>query len=122
MLVRDVPVADRPRERLARLGASVLSDRELIAVLLRTGGVPGASVHELAERLLAEFGGVAALARASISDLSRLAGVGPAKAAALLAAFELGRRADGPDGRVVLDSSSAIAAAARPLLAARSRE
>lgn len=47
MLVRDVPVADRPRERLARLGVEALSDRELLAVLLRTGGAPGASVHEL---------------------------------------------------------------------------
>lgn len=121
MLVRDVPVADRPRERLVRLGTDALSDRELLAVLLRTG-TDSDGVHGLAERLLAEFGSLGSLARSAPTDLMRISGVGHAKAASLLAAFELGRRIDRVDARIVLDSSAAIAAAARPSLSTRSRE
>jgi len=122
MLLRDVPPDDRARERLTRLGAEALSDRELVAVLLGTGGAVGVSSHGLAERMLAEFGGVSSLARAHPADLCRFRGVGPAKAATLGAAFELARRIHAPDGRPVLASSSAIAAAAQPWLLARSRE
>ncbi len=122
MLVRDVPLDDRPRERLARLGAEALSDRDLVAVLVGTGGSAGASAHALAERLLAEFGGMSTLARVEVADLCRVRGVGAAKAAALRAAFELARRVNARVDRPVLGSSSDIAAAARPWLDARSRE
>ncbi len=122
VLVRDVAPGDRARERLTRLGAEASSDRELFAVLLGTGGAVGISSLGLAERLLAEFGGVSSLARAHPTDLCRIRGVGPAKAATLGAAFELARRIHAPDERQFLASSSAIAAAARPWLVARSRE
>ncbi|MHB1505343.1 MAG: RadC family protein [Sulfobacillus sp.] len=78
-----------PRERLFTKGASALSDRELVAILLRTGrrGLP---VLALADQLLSE--GLDRLFWSSPEELVRRAGIGPAKAASLWAAFELGRR------------------------------
>ena len=90
--LKQLPQSSRPRERLCRLGASGLSDVELLAVLLRTG-TAARGVLELAGSLLAEFGGLRAMAQASPSELVQsIGGMGEAKAAALLAAFELGRR------------------------------
>ncbi|HEY8122825.1 MAG TPA: DNA repair protein RadC [Myxococcota bacterium] len=81
---------ERPRERLFAHGAAPLSDAELLALLLRTG-VRRRAATQLAHELLAT-GGLALLAQASPSELAATAGIGPAKAATLLAAFELGRR------------------------------
>jgi DNA repair protein RadC len=78
---------DRPRERLLALGASALSDAELLAVLLRTG-VRGKSAVDLGHELLARFGGLSGL----LEDLREIKGVGSAKRAHLAAALELGRR------------------------------
>ena len=83
--------ADLPRERLRALGASALSDAELLALLLRTGGA-GASALSVARELVDRFGDLRCLAQASATRLSRAHGVGPAKAASLLAALEIGRR------------------------------
>jgi DNA repair protein RadC len=82
---------DRPRERLDAVGPEALSDAELTALLLRTGG-RGADALAVASRLLERHGGILGLARASRRELSAAAGVGPAKQATLRAAFELGRR------------------------------
>lgn len=82
---------DRPRERLASLGPEALSDAELVALVLRTGG-RAASAVAVATRTLASHGGLRALAGAASRQLSAEHGIGPAKAASLLAAFELGRR------------------------------
>ncbi len=82
---------DLPRERLSRLGATSLSDAELVALILGTGR-PGEDVGSLAVRIVRDTGGLWALARMSIAELSRIAGIGPAKAARLAAAFELGSR------------------------------
>jgi len=122
MLLREIPESDRPRERLLAGGVSVLSDRELLAILIGTSGVCGSGAHELADRLIAMFGGLTALARAAPVDLLRLPGIGPAKAATLTAAFELAHRSDAHAARPVLSSSAAVAAAARLSLATRSRE
>lgn len=92
--IRDAPGErpdDRPRERLARLGVRALSDREVLALVLRTGA-RGADAAALAERLLARGGGLERVAGASLGELSRMRGLGPAKAAALVASFDLGRR------------------------------
>ncbi|MBC8253113.1 MAG: DNA repair protein RadC [Ardenticatenia bacterium] len=86
-----MPVGERPRERLERYGAAALSLAELMAILLRTGR-KGENVLQLAGRLLADFGGLAGLARASLDDLAAVRGVGPAKATQLQAALEIGRR------------------------------
>lgn len=89
-LIRELPDRERPRERLLRQGPQALSDGELLAVLLRTG-VRGRSVLSLAVELLTERGGLAGLLDCSVPELVRH-GLGPAKAATLLAGVELGRR------------------------------
>jgi DNA repair protein RadC len=82
---------DRPREKLARLGAAALGDNELVAIVLGQGQ-PRAGALEVANETLAAIGGVAALARVGSDELRRIGGIGPARAAQLLAAVELGRR------------------------------
>lgn len=82
-----------PRERLLAVGSESLSDAELLALLLRTGA-RGRSVLDLAAALL-RSGGLLSLSRAAPGELRRTAGIGPAKCATLLAAFELGRRLAG---------------------------
>lgn len=93
MAISDWPVAERPRERLLSRGAEALSDAELLAIFLRVG-IKGKSAVELARDLLILFDGrLARLANASAAELSALPGLGPAKAAQLLASLELARRA-----------------------------
>ncbi|OUM96093.1 MAG: hypothetical protein A9Z00_07045 [Thermobacillus sp. ZCTH02-B1] len=91
ILLRDVPREDRPRERMMVDGAEALSDAELLAILLRTGTRNESAVH-LANRILRECGGLRNLVDMSISELTRIRGVGPAKAVQLRAGIELGRR------------------------------
>lgn len=89
--IKELPESERPRERLQRQGARALSDAELLAIALRTG-TPRESALDLARRLQNEFGGLYALARASIQEICRIPGIGPAKATQIQAALELGRR------------------------------
>ena len=98
--VRELPPEERPRERLVARGAAGLSSAELIG-LLWSSGARGSSVSAMAEDALVRCEGVAGLASASQRELERVPGVGPARAAQLTAAFELGRRAvlDWPSGR-----------------------
>jgi DNA repair protein RadC len=99
-MMRDLPKSEKPRERMQQMGPGSLSNSDLIAILLRVG-VGGENVMNLAQRLLATFGGLAGLARASLSDLCAIKGVGMAKAAQIKAALELGRRLliAGPESR-----------------------
>src|SRR5260221_14650715 len=90
MAISDWPLAERPRERLLAKGASILSDAELLAVLLRTG-VRGKTAVELARELLGRFGGIAGLLGAGPA-LAGVKGLGVAKSAQLGAAIELARR------------------------------
>ena len=92
MAISDWPVSERPRERMLALGASHLSDAELLAVWLRTG-VRGKSAVELARELLARCGGVAGLLAADHKSLRTIKGLGDAKLAQLSAVVELARRA-----------------------------
>ncbi|MCP4896470.1 MAG: DNA repair protein RadC [bacterium] len=89
--IQDMDPAQRPRERLMDRGPSVLSDAELLAVLLRTGSM-GSGVVEQAHRLLSAVGGVAGLARLSPQELVMHPGIGSAKSSSICAALELGRR------------------------------
>jgi len=89
--IKDLPAAERPRERLQKYGAGSLSTAELLAIILRTG-VGGENVLNLAARLLAKFGGLLGLARAGFGELCGEKGIGVAKAAQLKASLELGRR------------------------------
>lgn len=86
------PEGERPREKLVQLGAEHLSDAELVAILLRVG-VAGEDVVRLSQSLIVNAGGIEGLSRIPPSRLGQRHGIGPAKAAALHAAFELGRRA-----------------------------
>ena len=89
--MKTVAPHDRPREKLQRLGASALGDNELVAIVLGHGQ-PRASALDLANAVLVAVDGVDGLSRARPDDLTRIAGIGPARAAQLLAAVELGRR------------------------------
>ncbi|MEQ1861629.1 MAG: DNA repair protein RadC [Chthoniobacteraceae bacterium] len=89
--IQELREDERPREKLALHGAATLSEPELIAILLRVG-TQGANAIDVARQLLAEFKSLAGLARASVKELGRIKGVGPAKAVQLAAAFELASR------------------------------
>jgi DNA repair protein RadC len=94
MTIHDLPLADRPRERLQRLGAEALSAQEILAVILGRG-IAGESVMITAQRLLGQFGGLKGISGASLEELSQVRGIGPAKASQIKAAVELSRRTDG---------------------------
>jgi len=89
--LKDQPRSERPRERLAALGARALSAADLVAILLRTG-LKGRNVLDVARELLARFGSLHALAGASLAELQKVPGIGRDKAVTLLAAFDLARR------------------------------
>lgn len=86
-----MPPEERPRERLLRHGPTVLTDAELLAVLLRTG-TRGCNAIELGRRLLTQFGGLRGLFGASRDELRGVLGLGEVKAAQLQAILELARR------------------------------
>jgi DNA repair protein RadC len=89
--IKDQPASERPRERLAALGADALSHAELIAILLRTG-LKGTNAVEVARQLINKYQTLQALARASLADLQRIKGIGRDKAVTLAAAFALARK------------------------------
>jgi len=88
-LIADLPIDERPRERLRKHGAETLSDAELIAILLGSG-VRGKNAIQLARELLCD--GIGSLAGCDSERLAQAGGVGPAKATRIVAAFELARR------------------------------
>ena len=98
--LRELPADERPRERLRSRGPAALATSELIGLVWGTGS-PAANVVDLATETLTLYGGLSGLAAAVPVELERQHGIGPARAAQLIAAFELGRRllADWPVGR-----------------------
>ncbi len=101
-LIADLPLDDRPRERLLAHGAETLSDAELVSILLGSG-VPGKNAIQLARELLQD--GMTALRRRDSATITKTGGIGPAKASRILAAFEVARRlaAAEPDELPVFD-------------------
>jgi DNA repair protein RadC len=89
--IREMPQEERPREKLAAQGPAALTNPELIAILLRTG-VIGTNAIEVARELLERYGSLRGLSRCSVDELSKIRGVGFAKAVQLVAAFGLGQR------------------------------
>lgn len=90
-LLRDLPHEERPRERMMHYGASALSHAELLAILLRTGSRQESAVH-LAQKVINEVGSIRNLVDISIDELTRIKGIGHAKAIQLKAGIELGQR------------------------------
>ena len=91
LTVKELPLDDRPREKLLLRGAQSLSDAELVAILLRTGR-KGKSVIEIARELISSEGNLAMLATKTVDSLQKISGIGKDKAATIAAAFELSRR------------------------------
>ena len=122
MAISDWPAAERPRERLLAKGAAMLSDAELLAVLLRTG-VRGKSAVELARELLGSFGGIAGLLGAG-PVLIGVKGLGVAKTAQLAAVTELAQRSLGERLRAgaALSSPGAVRDYLRLALGGREHE
>ncbi|MCC7363334.1 MAG: DNA repair protein RadC [Dehalococcoidia bacterium] len=121
--MREIGKDERPRERLLRHGADVLGDGELIAIILGSG-MAGENVLDLARRILDDSGGLDGMVRADAKALQQTRGLGPAKAAQLLAALELGRRAGqvDPHRRPLLQSPEQVYGLMGPRLSGRTRE
>jgi DNA repair protein RadC len=89
--IKDLPLHERPRERMEAFGPEALRDSELIAILLRTG-LQGLSAVQIADELVRKFASLQNLAQASISQLIQVKGIGKDKAIALKSAFTLAQR------------------------------
>jgi DNA repair protein RadC len=107
--VKELAPHDRPREKLARAGVAALGDNELVALVVGSG-VRGRSTLAVAQDVLSRVGGVHGLVHFELDALCRIPGVGASRAARLLAAVELGRRAvtSGAGERVKLASPAAV--------------
>ena len=124
MNLRDLPAGELPRERLIARGAEALSDAELLAILLRTGRA-GENVLELARGIVARFRetGLHEILAMPCAEFARIPGIGTAKAATVLAALELGRRAQQTaKSRPRIREASDVAELLRPRFRAEKRE
>ncbi len=117
--VRDLPVKERPVSRIHEMGPQALSSVELLACLLQS-----ADAFHQAQQLLARFEGLAGLARASEADITAIEGIGPAQAARLKAALEVGRRlmSETPEERWQIRAPSDAAHMLMPQLGYEPRE
>lgn len=115
--VHEMPVDEKPRERLKHYGSESLSVAELLAIILRTG-IRGQNAVETSRRLISKVGGIHQLSRLGWKEVLKLPGIGPVKAITIEAAFELGRRvAMTPIGdRVSLRSPEEVVALFGPRL------
>jgi DNA repair protein RadC len=91
--VKELPIDDRPREKLRLRGVQSLTDTELVAILLRTG-TKGKSVIQVAQDLIQKVGGLDNLTSQTSESIQKQLGIGKDKAATLIAAFEISRRVD----------------------------
>lgn len=123
MAINNWPEEQRPRERLIKHGAHILSDAELLAVFLRVG-VSGKSAVDLGRDMISHFGSLNGLFTAGLADFSKIHGLGPAKYAQLQAVMELARRSLSEELKTgeVLGSPQAVKQYLQLLLAKKSYE
>ncbi|HEX9682443.1 MAG TPA: DNA repair protein RadC [Acidimicrobiales bacterium] len=107
-----LPAHERPRERLLAHGVEALTERELLALVLRNGA-PGKSAVDLAAELLSGYGSLDVLGAVRPEELASYRGIGVAKAAAVVAALQLGRRAEASPAPVTLRCPQDVAEAVR---------
>jgi DNA repair protein RadC len=121
--ITDLAESQRPRERLAKHGPRALSNAELLAILLRVG-VSGENAVQVGQRLLLKLGGVTGLHRAGFDEVCDQYGVGPAKAAQIKAALELGHRLslESPEERPTVHSPEDAVALVRYDMSALEQE
>jgi len=110
--IKDMPESMRPREKLMLKGETILSEAELLAIVLG-GGTKKINAVDLATLLLSEYKNLRQLKEASLEELMEVKGIGPAKAVSIKAALELGRRAavDTPTRMYIKSPEDAINAA-----------
>jgi len=118
--MKELSPDDRPREKLLRHGAPALGDNELVALVLGSGR-RGTGALALANELLTTRGGLHGLVRSTSEDLARIAGIGRARAAQIVAALELGRRTltHAPSARIQLRTPHEAAAYLMPAFGSR---
>jgi DNA repair protein RadC len=122
--VHDLPLSERPRERLFKLGSEALSAQEILALILGRG-IKGESVMLTSQKLLSRFGNLKGVADASVEELTQTKGIGPAKAAQIKAALELSKRLEtdvGEKPQPVLKSPEDVAALMRGKLKGKKKE
>jgi len=122
--VHDLPLNERPRERLLKLGSEVLSAQEILALILGRG-IKGESVMVTSQKLLSRFGNLKGIANASVEELMQINGIGPAKTAQIKAALELSKRLEADVGekpKPMLKSPEDVAAVVRSQLKGKKKE
>lgn len=106
--IKDLPLNERPREKLSKYGARSLSNAELIAIIIRTGHKKDTAL-DLANRLLSmDKIGISYLSHATMEELTSINGIGICKASQIIASIELGKRISGSDGKINLKVNSPI--------------
>ncbi len=122
--IHDLPVSERPRERLQKFGVEALSAQEILALILGRG-VSGESVMVTAQRLLSQFGNLKGIAGASIEELAQVKGIGVAKASQIKAAFELANRLEGyseAGDRLIVKTPEDVASLVKARLRGKKKE
>jgi DNA repair protein RadC len=116
--IKDMLASERPQERLEKLGVEALSDRELLAMILRSGP-PGVDVVSMSENLLHQAGSLSQLLRWSAEDFQKIRGIGKVKALQLISIMNLAKRilAEDTSHEVIFDSSAMVARHFRPIIA-----